>query len=370
VDWEALWAGIGSRRRAVLACGCAALFLIYGTSGWTAIGPDEVGLLQRFGRYQGTLGPGPHLRWPYPIESVTVVAPDRVRSLEIGFRAVRASQSEPLGWEASHGRQLRDPSEDEALLLTGDGRYVELAATLEYGIDRVDPDSLWRFVFDVADGENAIRPLAESVVREVISRRELLDLLTEGRREAEEAAAALLRSRLRAYRFGIAVRRVAFQDVHPPLAVLDAYRDVSRATSDRQRRINEANAHRDQVLAEVSGKSRALLHAAEAARSRQLSLAASAVNTFGSLREARRYAPALTDFRLFWKTIAETFTGRTKLVLDEEPGRRRHLILPDQLWDRMLPAFQRDAQTAKDSGLSSGKPVKNESSDPPRDPKS
>jgi HflK protein len=270
-----------------------------------------------------------HLRWPTPIEQVKAIEPDRVRSLEIGFRKTSPSEAETLRWESSHGRLLGDPSEDEALLLTGDGRYVELAATLQYAIDREDSESLRRFVFGVANGEDAVRPLAESVVRDVVSRRKLLDLLTDRRQEAEEAAASLLRSRLDASGFGIVVRRIVFQDIHPPLAVLDAYRDVSRATSDRQRRINEANAYRDEVLAEAGGKAQAMIHAAEAARSRQLAMAAGAADTFSSLREARRYAPSLTDFRLFWKTVAQALAGKAKLVLDEEPGRRRHLVLPE-----------------------------------------
>src|SRR5262249_6498015 len=150
-------------------------------------------------------------------------------------------------------------------LLTGDGRYVELAATLQYALDPEDPESLRRFLFEVDAAEATLRSLAESAVREVVSRRELLDLLTAGRHAAEDSAAALLQARLRADRFGIAVRQVAFQDIHPPLAVLDVYRDVSRATSDRQRRINEAGAYREQVLAEANGRSQAVRHAAEAA---------------------------------------------------------------------------------------------------------
>ncbi len=65
-----------------------------------------------------------------------------------------------------------------ALLLTGDGRYVELSATVQFAIDAASPAALRRFVFDVADGENALRPVAESVVREIVGRRALLDLLT------------------------------------------------------------------------------------------------------------------------------------------------------------------------------------------------
>ncbi len=156
---------------------------------------------------KGMLGPGLHLRWPYPFEQVRTIAPDRVRSLEIGFRPASVLATDPVRWESSHGRADLDESADEALLLTGDGGYVEVSATLQYTIDRDDPESIRRYVFEVGDIENALRPLAESAVREVVGRRPLLDLLREGRREAEIAAAKLLQERLRAYRFGIVVRQ-------------------------------------------------------------------------------------------------------------------------------------------------------------------
>ena len=68
--------GPGAAGGAFLACACAMLVAGYAASGWTTIGPDEAGLLQRFGRYRGVLGPGLHLRWPWPIERVTA---DRTR---------------------------------------------------------------------------------------------------------------------------------------------------------------------------------------------------------------------------------------------------------------------------------------------------
>ena len=342
VDFDCAWQWIWASRRVIVGCVLAVLVLGYATSGWITVGPDEAGLLQRFGRFRGTLGPGLHLRWPYPIERVTTLTPARVRSLEIGFRATALAPSEPLRWESTHGRPTPDQPDDRALLLTGDGRYLEVAATLQFAIDPADPEAVRRFVFDLADGEAALRPLAESVVREVVGRRPLLDLLTNQRREAETAAALLLAERLAAYRFGIVVRGISFQDIHPPLEVVDAYRDVSRATSDRQRRINEANAYRDQVVTAASGMSRALLNAAEAGRSTRLALAASGADTFNSLRDARRYAPALTDFRLFWTKVAQALGDKSKVILDEEPGRRRHLIMPGITLERALPVLRDD----------------------------
>ena len=340
VDLEQTWGWFWTRRRTWISIAAVVLLAAYAMSGWTAIGPGESGILQRFGRYRATLGPGLHLRWPYPIEQVRPLAPDRIRSLEIGFRSAIRPRAENLSWEASHDRQRNDPIEDEALLLTGDRRYLELAATLQYAIDRNDPEAGRRFLLGVADGESAVRSLAESAVREVIGRRELLDLLTTGRREAEEAAAELIQKRLLAYGFGLAVHGVSFQDIHPPLGVLDAYRDVSRANSDRQRRINEAGAYRDRVVTEARGQSQKLRNAAEADRSRQVALASGEAHRFGVLHEARRYSPALTDFRLFWKMVAEALAGKDKLILDEESGRRRHIVLPGLPWDRIIPTIR------------------------------
>src|SRR5260370_812004 len=82
--------------------------------------------------------------------------------------------------------------------------------------------------FGVLDPEAALRTLAESSVRKVVGHRGLESLLTKSRRDAEREALEELQSRVDRYGLGVAITAVAFQDVHPPLAVVDAYRDVSR----------------------------------------------------------------------------------------------------------------------------------------------
>jgi Cu+-exporting ATPase len=337
IDLERTWRWTWAHRRSMVVCVCLAPVGWYATSGWRTVGPDEVGMLQRFGRYQGLLSPGLHFRWPYPVETVKTVARDRVRSLDIGFRPTSVVAADPVRWESSHGRANGDESPDEALLLTGDGGYVEVSATLQFSIDADDPDLIRRYVFEVDDIENALRPLAEAAVREVVSHRPLLDLLREGRRDAEIEAAKLLDARLKTYRFGIAVRNVAFQDIHPPLAVVDAYRDVSRATSDRQRRVNEANAYRDKTLAEAKGKAASTMESALSDQSRRLAAAAGRAEAFSALQLARQNNPILTDFRLYWEQVAIVLAGKSKVILDEEPGRRRHLIVPNLPLENALP---------------------------------
>ena len=136
-----------SRRRGILTGALLLLGMVYATSGVTAIAPGEVGLVQRFGGYRGVLSPGLHLRFPAPFERVMRIRPGQVRSLAIGFQKTAPDRGEPLRWEARHGRGL-DPGDEgdaDSLLLTGDGQYLEITASLQYAIDPGRPEAIRRF---------------------------------------------------------------------------------------------------------------------------------------------------------------------------------------------------------------------------------
>jgi Cu+-exporting ATPase len=318
-----------SRWRTLMATGLVVAAIGYATWGWTALGPGEVGLVRRLGRHVATLGPGLHLRLPPPFESVTRLDPDQPRSLEIGFRTDAIESSSGVRWESGHGRTVSARAEDEALLLTGDGRLVELAATAQYRLDRAGEQGLRAYAFGAADPDRALRPLAESSVRTVVGRRGLESLLTKGRQDAERAAAELLQQRTDACGLGLVVTGMTFQEVHPPLPVVEAYRDVSRAESDRQRRANEASARRSEVLSNARGAAAATVNRAEAERSVLVSRAAGEADAFRYIAAARSADPPLTDQRLYWEAVAAVLAGKSKLVLDPGQARPRHLILSE-----------------------------------------
>jgi Cu+-exporting ATPase len=327
LDLGAALGWLGRRWRAGVALAILAALLLYGTSGWVAIRPDEVGLLRRGGRFAGVLGPGLHLQWPPPFERVTRLEPDRVRSVEVGFRTAGGPG---FGrWESPHGRSLLARSEDEALAVTGDGQLVEVATVAQFTLD-ARPEGLRRYAFGNAEPEEALRGLAESVVREVVGRRPLDSLLTSGRPEAEAEATRALQARSQACGLGLVVRAVVFPEIHPPLAVVDAYRDVSRAQGERETAIHRANGLRAEVLGEAEGRSAARGQAAEAARTARIDRARGEADAFLARLDARGTAPALADHRAFWDSVERRLAGRPKVILDpDRAGRRRHLIVPE-----------------------------------------
>ena len=66
---------------------------------------------------------------------------------------------------------------------------------------------------------------------------------------------------------------------------------------------------------------------AQAEHDRLLARSSAAADVFAYRLSARESAPALTDFRLFWETIAEVLANKPKLILDAAAGRPQRLIL-------------------------------------------
>ncbi len=307
------------RRRALAGLAGLGLLAWFAAGGVCAIGPESRGVVTRWGRFVAVLGPGLHLRLPPPIERVAVVAVDPIRGLELGFR----DGSTPGG---------------RALLITGDDRYLELEAVLQYSIDASNDLALKRYLFEIEATEPALRSIAESAVREVVGRHPLDDLMTRDRARAESESARLVEERLSALRSGVVVRALWFESVRPPIEVLDAYRDVSRAGSDRARRRTEADRYADRETTLAIGRSTAIADAAQAAAARTIALAQSQADAYLELLEARRSNPDLTDVERFWRALAELLRDKPKVVLDETHGRRRHLLFPGAGLERILPA--------------------------------
>ena len=64
------------------------IILILLFTGLYTIGPEEMGVVQRFGKYVRTEPPGLHVKFPFGVEKVTKVKTARVWKEEFGFRTV------------------------------------------------------------------------------------------------------------------------------------------------------------------------------------------------------------------------------------------------------------------------------------------
>jgi Cu+-exporting ATPase len=354
-----------------LPVGVAAFLLIaalYGLSGVAVIGPDERAVVRRFGRaLPDDLDPGLHLCWPWPVDVVTRVRPDRITTVEVGFRSAAPAGDRPIvrSWSSTHGDDGLCRVPEEAVMMTGDGNLVEMQATIRYTIS--DPRV---YLFEADDVPGVLRGAAESVLRELVAGRTFADLLTIDREAFHTAALDRLRQRCEANRLGVRLEGLSVADLHPPQEVVEAYHQVTTAMEKRDERVNQATsealsrerkqeseslqtvrraeaavldkvrrakATRDAVTARI-GARRALAWNQEWDLLRSAALEtwrdAPAEEVERHYRERRAAAVGrqamLTDFRLYWEALSSALMDREKVIIDAEnvPGRRHLWLTP------------------------------------------
>jgi HflK protein len=327
IDLRAAFMRTFERRRELerpLLFTISALFVL---SGFYSLGPDEIGVIERFGRrVLPNRQPGLHYKLPWPIERLTRIQAARTRVVEIGFRSNSpAPDSEPLAyeWNVQHrsGRFQRRP--EESLLLAGDQNMMEVNASVHYRLKQPD-----EFLFRQLDGDATVRAAAESVLQQVATSSQLDDMLTAGRRVIELRARRELQEALDRYSAGVEVLGVRLLDVHPSLEVVDAFRDVAGAFEEKSRLINEAEGYRNEQVALARGNSEArLLNAASYSLGRK-NRAEGESSRFRLSEEAFRLSPGPTETRLYLEGMEQVLSGRRKVIVDASKG-RRHLLLVD-----------------------------------------
>jgi P-type Cu+ transporter len=342
--------------------------ILYGFSGVAVIGPDERAVVRRFGRaLPDDLDPGLHLCWPWPVDVVTRVQPDRLVTVEVGFRAAAPTGDRPIvrSWSSTHGDDGLRRVPEEAVMMTGDGNLVEMQATIRYTIS--DPRV---YLFEVDDAPGVVRGAAESVLRELVAGRTFADLLTTDREAFHTAALDRLRQRCEENRLGVRLEGLSLADLHPPQEVVEAYHQVTTAMEKRDERVNQAASEALSQERKQEANSLQTVRRAEAAaldKVRRVEASRDAVTARvharkalawdqewdllrGALLEAwndplpdeaeRRYRErradavarqaVLTDFRLYWEALATALTDREKVIIDADnvPGRRHLWLTP------------------------------------------
>ena len=311
-----------------------ALAAVWAASGLRTIEPQEVGLVQRFGRHVGgELGPGLHWRLPWPVERVTRVEPDRLRVAAVGSpRSAAQTPPESYEWNVRHAG-FDDAPPLERLMLTGDENLVEVAARIHYRV--ADAGA---FAFATADPALLVEASAERSLRTVLAGHSLDDVLTGKREGIEKAWHTHLAALLDSLGAGVEVVSATVQDAHPPLDVVDAFRDAASALEERETLIDEAEGYALERLPIARGEARRQLLEAEAYRTRRVEAGRGESERFEMRAGAYRRANDLHRFRLQLRTIEGSLAGKPKLITDATGGRKRFVFV-DEAPDRLLDVF-------------------------------
>ncbi len=269
-----------------LIAGGAVLLLLASTSAYQ-VAAGERAVVTRFGQYSSTNGPGFHLKLPAPIDQVSKVAFEDIRTTPIG---------------AIDG-------EAENLMITGDGNVINIAYAVRWRLKNAES-----YLFQIADPTGTVRDATESAMREIIGRSTLNNAIGPERASIAEQVRERVQEILDSYGSGVLIQGVDINKADPPGAVDEAFKDVSAAQQDAQQFLNQARAYAQQVQAQADG----------------------ATAAFDKVYAQYRLAPEVTRKRMYLETM-ENVLGKVDTTVIETPGVQAYLPLPE---------IQRRAQAA------------------------
>lgn len=274
-------------------------------SSWYTVQPEETAVVQRFGRYLRSSGPGLHFKIPFGIETVRTVPTARVLKEEFGFRTRTA------------GRRTRYEGGDftnESLMLTGDLNVIDVQWIVQYRIE--DPV---RYLFKVREQTETFRDIAEAVMRRVVGNRLGSDVLTVGRVAVSSEVKTEMQKILSAYDTGIRLVTVELQDVTPPDPVKPAFNEVNEARQDLERMVNQAQEEANKLIPKARGEAKQSIAEAEGYATERINRARGEAARFTSVLAEYQRVPAVTRRRLYLEAMNEVLSeAKSVYIVDSE----------------------------------------------------
>jgi membrane protease subunit HflK len=288
----------------------AALLILSGLKGLIySIGPDEVGVIQRFGKYIRLSSPGLHAKIPFGVEKVTPIKVEKIFKEEFG-----------TGREDPSSRLTFGENRDVSLMLTGDLNILDVRWIVQYKIK--DPIKL---LFVVRNPRNIIRDVSEVVMRRLVGDYSVDEVLTIKREEIDHLAQVETQKILDDYQTGVQVITVKLLDVNPPDKVKPAFNEVNEAKQEKEKMINQAWEAYNKVIPKAKGEAERTIREAEGYSLDKINRAKGEAERFLATLSEYKKAPEITQKRLYLETLNEVLPKvKDKYIIDP----RQSSILP------------------------------------------
>lgn len=273
-------------------------------SGIYTVGPDEQGIVLRYGALNRVTSSGLNYHIPFPIERVYTPKVTEVKRIELGFRTIDPGPP---------ARYSDKPNESR--MLTGDENMVDLDVIVQYRISDAA-----KYLFNVRNPQTTVGHAAEAAVRQVVGSKPIDEALTTGKGVIQQQTLREIQKILDLYDSGLTVVAVQLQDVTPPKEVIQSFKDVASAREDKNRLINEAQGYRNQIIPEARGNLAQILRRAEAYRETKIRQARGDANRFlATVREYKK-APEITRKRLYLEMMKDVMPTVDKFILGDKSG--------------------------------------------------
>lgn len=280
------------------------ILAVLASSSFYTVNIDEVGMVQRFGKYVRTTQPGLNFKLPVGIEKVTKV---RVRHV---FKEEFGAQTTP---GVSRARIGSDSDEiTETLMLTGDLNVAVVPWIVQYRIDNP-----FDFLFKVRDVRRLLVDMSEATMRLVVGDRSINEVISK-RDEIATEAKAQLQKELDNAQSGIFIVTIEMKRTNVPRAVQPSFNEVNQATQEKEKLIYQAKEEYNKAIPSARGEAERIVRTAEGYALDRVNRAQGDATRFRAVYEEYSKAQDVTKRRIYLETLKELFPKLgPKYIIDE-----------------------------------------------------
>jgi len=281
------------------------LLFAFGSSTFYTVGVDEVGIIQRFGKYVRTTQPGLNFKLPAGIEKVTKVKIRRVYKEEFGEGPPRAGERAQFGSESE--------TASISLMLTGDLNVAVVPWIVQFRIK--DP---YKFLFKIQNAQRLLVDMSEATMRLVVGDRSINEVITK-REEIAVEARELLQKELDEAESGIHVVTIEMKRTNVPVPVQPSFNEVNQAVQEKEQTIYQAKEDYNKAIPAARGEAERTIKAAEGYALDRVNRAKGDAARFASVYKEYVNAKDVTKRRLYLETLQELFPKLgPKYIVDPE----------------------------------------------------
>ena len=272
------------------------------------VGVREQAMVERFGKplSENPVGPGLHVKLPWPLERVVKTDTMGIREMNIGN--VTDEKSLALLWTRQHG--------EEKPFLSGDNNYFYPYVVIHYRIGNLF-DHLYKNSdpLQIMDGE------AFRIFTVLFAQTSFYDIATVDRGIFESTVRDTLQQVLDRSQCGIELLSVNLKDIHPPIAIAYAFEQVIAGLQQKQQIINQARGYRNQMLPQARGNAFAATEGAKGAKARKTGKAQGSAERFRLSLPSTAAERDLTISRIYLRDMGASLKETTTVLVDPKAGR-------------------------------------------------
>jgi regulator of protease activity HflC (stomatin/prohibitin superfamily) len=286
--------------------------------------PGEQAVLQRFGRPvagREILGPGPHVKWPWPVDRVQRYQTERVQSFTVGIvEEEEHVQQRVVLWSKPHAKEEFNllvasreaqtgaaPTEGEQAVPVN---MLSVKLPVQYQIH-----DLVAYAYGHADAGRLLQAIAQAEVTRYLVNVDFDEIMGRGRRAASEVLLQRIQARADAYKLGVKVLFVGLHGIHPPVKIAPEFERVFGAMQERAATNHYARAYAAERLPLAQAEAARKVNEAEAARSRLTALAAGTAARFTNQVLAYQASPEVYRLRTYLDTVSRATAPARKYVI-------------------------------------------------------